>query len=244
MKPVPAGSCEQFSEPRFRKEANYIMGLLRKYRPQELAGLMQTSRKLTDETLEKIIRWKNDPGPDEGDQALLSYAGEVFNGLSARKMNVDDLQFAQDHLRILSAVYGVLRPLDRIQPYRLEMQARLANRDGENLYDFWIPRIRKMLKADVAAGGEPVLVNLASNEYYSATGANTFPFRTVTPRFLESDGKGYRMVTIYAKKARGLMCRFAIENRVEKAEHLKLFDTAGYLFNPDLSGKDEWIFTR
>ncbi|MFZ5941607.1 MAG: peroxide stress protein YaaA [Bacteroidota bacterium] len=244
MKPVPTGTNDIATEPEFLTEAAYITGLLKQLTPAELARLMQTSHKLTLETIEKLARWNDRPGAGEGSRALLTYSGEVYNGLSARKFNRENLLFAQKHLRVLSAVYGVLRPLDLIQPYRLEMQARLANRSGHDLYAFWRPLITEALGRSLRQSGEQVLVNLASQEYYSATDAGRLGCRIVTPKFLQENGTGYRMVTVYAKRARGLMCRFIIENRIEKVAHLKLFDLEGYLFNPDLSAKDEWVFTR
>jgi len=244
MKQVPGGKILPLTEPEFINEANYLMGLLGKLNKAQLAKLMQTSPKLTDATIEKIVRWKMKPSPELTDPALLCYSGEVFNGIRASEFAVKDLAYAQKHLRILSAVYGLLRPLDRIQHYRLEMQARLKNSAGKDLYDFWSNDINSALQKAVKESGEEILVNLASIEYYRATLAEQTGMRVITPKFLEQTGSGYRMVTIYAKKARGMMTRFAIENRIKKANHLKLFDAEGYLFNPDMSDKNEWVFTR
>jgi len=244
MKPVSEGITGTFTEPDFIREANYLNTLLRSLNPGQLSSLMQTSPKLTASTIAMLSGWKDKLSEDEGYQAILTYSGEVYNGLQARQLDERSLQYAQKHVRILSAVYGILRPLDRIQFYRLEMQARLANSNGDSLYDFWSGKIPDKLEQAVKESGDNVLINLASREYYTACGAEGSPMRVITPKFLEQDGNTFRMVTIYAKKARGMMTRFAIENRIKKAEHLKLFDSGGYLFNPDMSDDKEWAFVR
>ena len=180
----------------------------------------------------------------EGLQAVLAFNGEVYAGLEARSLSAADLDWAQDHLRILSGLYGVLRPLDQIQPYRLEMGVGLATRRGESLYDFWGPRIARLLKADAEGHADPTVVNLASHEYFAAVDRKALKRPIVSVRFIEEkDGEG-RVLSFFAKKARGLMARWAIQHRVERATDLQACDAGGYQFRPDASSDAEWIFAR
>jgi cytoplasmic iron level regulating protein YaaA (DUF328/UPF0246 family) len=174
----------------------------------------------------------------------LRIGGDVYDGLSARTLGADDLGWAQERLRILSGLYGVLRPLDRIQPYRLEMGVRLHTRRGESLYDFWGDRIAKALKAAAAGHPNPTVVNLASQEYFGAVDRKALKLPVVTCQFKEEKDGLARIVSFFAKKARGMMARFAIERRIEEPEALQAFDLAGYRFRPELSGDGEWVFVR
>jgi hypothetical protein len=180
----------------------------------------------------------------DGQQAILAFSGEVFNGLQARSLNEKDLLFAQEHVRILSGLYGVLRPLDLILPYRLEMGTKMQNPEGKNLYDFWRGTIPARIEEDTGNQDHPVLINLASNEYFKSIQPGSFPHRIVTPVFKESDGEGFRNVTIYAKKARGMMLRFILKHRINRPEEIKAFEAEGYCFNPHLSTEGEWVFSR
>ncbi len=180
----------------------------------------------------------------EGQQAILAFSGEVFNGLKARTLSEEDLLFAQEHIRLLSGLYGVLRPLDLILPYRLEMGTKLKINRSKNLYEFWKKIIPNRISDDTGNQDSKVLINLASNEYFKSIQPGTFPYEIITPVFKESDGAGYRNVTIYAKKARGKMLRFIIQNRINNPEYLKAFDEDGYYFNNDLSSQKEWFFCR
>lgn len=185
-----------------------------------------------------------DPDSTAGVQAALAFAGDVYEGLKARELDPAGLAWAQDHVRILSGLYGLLRPLDRIQPYRLEMGTRLKTRRGATLYDFWGDRISKCLNADAEGRTDPVLVNLASQEYFGAIDARALKLPVVTPHFRESKGGESRIVSFFAKKARGGMTRFAIDQRIERAEDLKAFDHDGYRFDKSASSDTEWIFIR
>lgn len=185
-----------------------------------------------------------DPDSEEGLQAALAFAGDVYQGLDARSLAADDLGWAQDHLRILSGLYGLLRPLDRIQPYRLEMGTRLKTRRGSSLYDFWGDRISKALNADAGGHSDPTLVNLASQEYFGAVDARALKLPVVNIHFREEKDGESRIISFFAKKARGTMARYAIENRIDRAEDLKAFDRDGYGFQASPSTGNDWIFTR
>ena len=176
--------------------------------------------------------------------AAMAFTGEVYRGLDAATMSETDLAFAQDHLRLLSGLYGVLKPLDGIQPYRLEMGTRLHTRRGENLYDFWGGHIAKTLNADLAGEDEPVVLNLASNEYFKAVDKKILKARIVTAGFKEvKDGKA-RMLMVFAKRARGLMARWVIENRITDPADLAKFDVDGYRLDEAASAEGDLVFTR
>jgi cytoplasmic iron level regulating protein YaaA (DUF328/UPF0246 family) len=230
--------------PAYLGESRALVEELRKYGPGDLKSLMKVSDKLALMNFERFAAWDEKHPSASCNQALLAFSGEVFNGLEARSLLAEDLDFAQDHVRILSWLYGLLRPLDNIMPYRLEMQTKLANSRGRNLYEYWQEIIPREISRLTAKTEGNILVNLASNEYFSAIQPKKFPFRIITPVFKEQSGNGFRNVTIYAKKARGMMLRFIIQNRITDPEHLKAFDTDGYYFNTDQSGKNEWWFTR
>lgn len=186
-----------------------------------------------------------DPDGDQGTPAVLTFAGDVYQGLKARELDAEALNWAQRHLRILSGLYGVLRPLDRIQPYRLEMGTRLKTRRGATLYDFWGDRIARQLTEDGRDHADPSLVNLASDEYFGAVDAKALGLPLIDVRFEEENPDGSRQViSFYAKTARGRMARWAIDRRVDKAETLKGFDAEGYRFDPAASTPDSWTFVR
>lgn len=240
----PHGITTRHTHPEGRKHAEELVSFMRTFDSPRLQQVMKVSKNLADLNLERFVRWKKDPEAGEAMQALLAFSGEVFNGLDARTMNEEDLLFAQDHLRILSGLYGVLRPLDLIMPYRLEMGTRSEFPGAANLYEYWKGIIPSAIEKATGRQPEQVLVNLASNEYFKAIRPRSFPHRIITPVFKEQEGDSYRNVTIYAKKARGLMTRFMIENRIIQPEHIKAFDKEGYHFNPGLSDGDRWFFTR
>ena len=205
---------------------------------------MKISDKLATLNFERYAAWRNSCSLEEGQHAIMAFSGEVFNGLQARAMNEGDLKFAQEHVRLLSGLYGVLKPLDLILPYRLEMGTKMKTVQGENLYEFWKEIIPPHIVKDTSSQKEKTLINLASNEYFKSIQPRVFPYTIITPVFKESDGDGFRKVTIYAKKARGMMLRFIIQNRITRPEYLKAFDEAGYYFNSDHSNQKEWVFCR
>ncbi len=230
--------------PAYLDESVKLVNALRKLSPDALKSLMKISDKLAVVNFERFAAWDKKHPVASCNQALLAFSGEVFNGLEAKTLDEKDLEFAQEHVRILSGLYGVLRPLDLIMPYRLEMQTKLTNSRGKNLYEFWKEIIPAEINRLTAHTEGNTLINLASNEYFSSIQPKKFPHRIITPVFKEQDGNGFRNVTIYAKKARGMMLRFIIQNRINDPEHLKAFDLDGYYFNGDHSGENEWLFTR
>jgi cytoplasmic iron level regulating protein YaaA (DUF328/UPF0246 family) len=204
---------------------------------------MGLSDKLGALNYERFQAWQRPFTTENAKQAVLAFKGDVYQGLDAESMSDEDLQWAQDNLRILSGLYGVLRPLDLMQPYRLEMGTKFANNRGKDLYSFWDGVINNQLNSLVE---EPnaVLVNLASNEYFKAVKEKTLSARIVTPVFMDNKDGKYKMISFFAKKARGLMAAFIIKNKITDVELLKNFDSDGYSFNAALSEADKWVFTR
>jgi len=230
------------SERRLREDTASLARTARARTVAELRRLMGISDDLARLNRERFQAF--DADSTDGVQAAFAFAGDVYEGLKARELDRAGLAFAQDHIRILSGLYGVLRPLDRIQPYRLEMGTRLKTRRGSSLYDFWGDRISKCLNADVEGQADPTLVNLASQEYFGVIDAKALKLPVVTPHFREAKDGESRIISFFAKKARGGMARFAIDERIEKAEDLKAFDRDGYRFDKAGSTETDWIFTR
>ena len=235
---------ETATEPRFVPQSSELIGILRQKSPQDIASLMDLSDKLALLNVERYASWSPQFTPANSKQAALAFDGDVYDGLSARTLSADDLAWAQDHVRILSGLYGVLRPLDRMQPYRLEMGTALPNAGGRDLYAFWGDRIAESLNADFGDDPAPVLLNLASEEYFKAVCPKALLARVVTPVFEDEKAGKYKIISFYAKKARGLMARWAVTHRVSEVERLKDFDTAGYAFAPEVSKGDRWVFRR
>lgn len=232
------------TEARLRDETTALIRTARRQTQADLRRLMGISDDLARLNQARFKAFDID-GDQSGLQAVLAFAGDVYQGLDARSLPTGDLMWAQDRLRILSGLYGVLRPLDRIQPYRLEMGTRLKTRRGATLYDFWGERISEQLNADAAGHAHPVLINLASQEYFGAVDARALKIPVVTCHFREASATGEsRIVSFFAKKARGAMARYVIENRIEAPEALKGFDRDGYAFVPAISTETDWIFTR
>ena len=230
------------SERRFREDTASLSKTARRQTRADLRRLMGISDDLAKLNAERFKAF--DPDSTDGVQAAFAFAGDVYEGLKARDLKPDALAFAQDHVRILSGFYGLLRPLDRIQPYRLEMGVRLATRRGSSLYDFWGDRLSQQLNADAEGQAEPVLVNLASQEYFGAIDVKALRLPVITPHFREEKDGHSRIVSFHAKKARGLMARYAADRGLERAEELKGFDVAGYRFNAAASSDADWVFTR
>ena len=230
------------SERRFRDDTASLSKTAKRQTRAELRRLMGISDDLAKLNAERFKAF--DPDSTDGVQAAFAFAGDVYEGLKARELDPAALDWAQDHLRILSGFYGLLRPLDRIQPYRLEMGTRLKTRRGASLYDFWGDRISKQLNADAEGQPDPTLVNLASQEYFGAVDARALKLPVVTPQFREEKDGESRIISFFAKKARGSMARFAIDERLERAEDLKAFDRDGYRFDKAASSEAEWIFIR
>lgn len=240
---TPGHPAPFHTQPAHLAQARTLMGLLRDLDLHQLARLMDMSDDLAALTAGRCQSWRPPFTPDNARPALLAYAGDVYAALDAASLGPEDLAFAQEHLRILSGLYGLLRPMDLIQPYRLEMGARLANPEGPDLYTFWRAVLtRAVAKALPKAGG--TLVNLASGEYFSVLDSAALPGRIVTPVFEEPVRGGYRVQAVHAKRARGRMARFAIRGRLARAEDLRGFDELGYALDAAASGPDRWVFRR
>ncbi len=235
---------EKTSMPALLGESQQLIDILRGYSVAQIADLMKLSDKLARLNYDRYQAWTARISKDNGKQALFAFRGDVYAGLDADSLSKADIDFAQQHLRMLSGLYGLLRPLDLMLPYRLEMGTALENPRGRNLYAFWGDIITAGLNEQLAAQGDDVLVNLASNEYFKSVKPKNLHGRIITPQFKEKRDDGYRMIGIFAKKARGLMSRYIIRDRIDNPEDIKGFDYAGYAWNESLSKGDTWVFTR
>jgi cytoplasmic iron level regulating protein YaaA (DUF328/UPF0246 family) len=234
------------TQPAFQEDAIRLARTARNLSLGKLRDLMSLSDDLAKLNRDRFQAFDADPAPTATRPAALAFAGDTYQGLEAASLDPDEMAWAQDHLRILSGLYGVLRPLDAIQAYRLEMGSRLKTRRGDTLYDYWRDDLAKALNAQAEALGTDVLVNCASQEYFGAVAPQALALRVITPAFMEDkgDGKGPKMVSFFAKKARGAMARFIIQNRLVDAGALTGFDTGGYAYQPDLSTADRPVFVR
>ncbi len=239
-----AGPAGLVSMPEFGKEASTIATEMRKFSATDLGRLMKISPKLAYLNYDRFQKWSFSDQLPYAKQAILAYQGDAYRGLDANTFAEDDLIWAQDRLRILSGMYGVLRPLDLIMPYRLEFATKLKVGQYKELYSFWNDHINRSLLNLKNTEGSHVLVNLASAEYYKAIDLASTGFQVITPVFKEFRNGEYRFFSMLGKRARGLMARFIIENRIVNPEEMKLFDSEAYSFNAPLSGESEWIFTR
>jgi uncharacterized protein len=233
-----------FTEPIFLEEANLLMDELIKYTPPDLESLMKVSSELAEKNFIRHIQWIGEHDLCSGTQALSGYDGAVYQGINAVDFNEEQLSFANNHIRILSGLYGVLRPLDIIKPYRLEMATKLKNTVGNNLYSFWRDKLTDYFMKELEMQRENIVINLASKEYYSAINFEKIPGKIITPVFKDYKGGTYKVITIYAKRARGLMSRFIIENGITSPNELKEFDVEDYTFDEDMSTDSEWVFIR
>lgn len=232
------------TQPEFLDSAAGLVEEARRLSPGDIRGLMGVSEAIADLNHRRFMNWQRPFDLDNARQALLAFKGDVYTGLEAESMTGAQLTFAQKHLRILSGLYGVLRPLDLMQPYRLEMGLKFANSGGRNLYEFWGDRIAASLKRQLKKTGSPVLLNLASNEYFKAVDAGTLDAEVITPVFRDLKSGKYRVISFYAKKARGQMARYIIDNALDDPEGLKSYRVAGYRYSPKASTAREWVFTR
>ncbi len=237
-------STKKLSTPVLLDQSRQLVTIMRKQTPEDLGKLMGISPKLAQLNADRFRKWKPPFTSANAKQALLAFRGDVYMGLQADDYTERDFNFAQKSLRILSGLYGVLRPLDLIQPYRLEMGSRVSNKRGTDLYDFWGDRISLQLTEELAGHRNKTLINLASNEYFKSINPDLLPARLVTPVFKDYSKGAYKVISFYAKKTRGLMASYIVRNRINKPEDLKDFDIDGYGFNPDLSCENEWVFTR
>ena len=238
-------TTDQHSAPEFTEESTALIKTLRQLEPSDIGSLMGISDKLAALNHDRYAQWSAKFDDASGARAsLLAFKGDVYLGLDAQTLSKRDFTWAQKRLRVLSGLYGLLRPLDRIHPYRLEMGTGLRNTAGKDLYEFWGGKVTQALNEALAGQRSKVLINLASNEYYKVVQTQNIDGRIVTINFKEWRRDAYRFVSFSAKKARGLMARYMIDHRAERADDLKAFDVEGYAFNEELSSRDEWIFTR
>ena len=239
-----APTTRKSTQPLFLDEATTLVGAARKMTPDDIQSLMGVSEKIAQLNHERFMNWAPDFSLDNAKQAVLAFKGDVYTGLRADTLSTKELAFAQKHLRILSGLYGLLRPLDLMQPYRLEMWLPFHHAGAKNLYEFWGESITQLLAKHVKASDSPVLVNLASNEYFKSVRPKLLDVDIVTPQFRDLKNGQYKMISFFAKKARGLMARYIIEEGLNTPEGLKDFTGEGYYYSAAQSQGGQWVFLR
>lgn len=232
------------TKPLFTKQAAELIGVLREHTPAEIASLMSLSDALAQLNVARYAAWSPRFTAANSKQAVLAFNGDVYEGLQAATLSAEQLDWAQQHLAILSGLYGVLRPLDWMQPYRLEMGTRLANAKGKDLYAFWGSTIASYLNERLAEDKTPVIVNLASEEYFKAVDRKVLKARVVQCVFEDWKGAGYKVISFHAKRARGLMARHAIEQQLALPSQLETFSSEGYAYDASVSAPDRLVFRR
>ena len=239
-----APKTDRFSLPELLQYSEKLIEACQKLTPAELAKLMKISDKLAGLNAARFAQWQPHFTPENAKQAVFAFKGDVYTGLAAETLNEAGLEFAQHHLRILSGLYGVLRPLDLMMPYRLEMGTKLENDSGKNLYAFWGDIISNELNKALTEQGDQIIVNLASNEYFKAVQLKSLQAQVITPVFKDYKNGQYKIISFYAKKARGLMARYVIDNKLTEVAQLKAFSSEGYYFSPEQSTASELVFLR
>ena len=240
--PLPDGLPH--TTPPFVAQSSALIDVLRAQAPQDIASLMALSDKLAALNVARYQAWRPRFTAGNSRQAVLAFNGDVYEGLDARTLDLADLQWAQNHLAILSGLYGVLRPLDRMQPYRLEMGTRLATTAGSNLYQFWGRQIAEHLNTCLRADTTPVVVNLASQDYFKSVDRKALKARVIDCVFEDWKSDAYKIISFHAKRARGLMARYAITHRIATPHQLEGFDLEGYAFAPAASTPERLVFRR
>ena len=234
----------KYTTPQFLEDSAELMAELRAKAPQDIADLMHISSDLAHLNYDRYAAWKPPFDRRNAKQAMFAFNGDVYRGLKSAEFDERDLTWAQKHLRILSGLHGLLKPLDLIQPYRLEMGARLRNERGTDLYAFWRAKVTEALNAAIAAQRQPLLINLASNEYFSVVDTAQVQARIITPAFKDWRNGRYKMISFFAKRARGLMAGYLIKNRASTLKALRAFDREGYRFSAADSTDNQWAFQR
>ena len=242
--PVPTPVAPWATEPLFVAQAERLVRVLRRQSVKQVAELMDLSPALAELNTERYARWSAQATEANSKPAVLMFNGDVYDGLQAPSLSPDDLQWAQQHLVILSGLYGALRPLDRLQPYRLEMGTALPTPRGRNLYAYWGDTVAQYLNERAQAQATPVIVNLASQEYFKVADRPVLRPRVIECVFEDFKNDRYKVISFFAKKARGLMARFAITQRLTLPEQLLGFQAEGYAHAPEASGPDRWVFRR
>ena len=239
----------QFSQPDFLDDTAKLVKQLKQLSAPEISSLMKISDKLAHLNRDRFKAWQADFDDANAKQALLAFRGDVYQGMQVDSFQLEDFEFAREHLRILSGLYGVLRPLDLIQPYRLEMGTKLAHAKLQNLsvntlYEFWQDKLTQAINRQLEKLDSQIVVNLASNEYFKAVQPKLLTGEIVTPVFKDWKNDKYKIISIYAKKARGMMSAYIIKNRIKQKEDIKGFSESGYSFNAELSDSNNLVFTR
>lgn len=235
---------DKHTRPEFIEHSAELAGELKKLSPAQIASLMQLSDPLAALNAGRYAAWSKRFTLKNSKQAILAFAGDVYDGLGATSFGLDQLEFAQAHIRILSGLYGLLRPLDLVQPYRLEMGTRLATARGKDLYAFWGDEISRALQRELHQSNAEALINLASEEYFKAVMPDLLNVPVITPVFEDWKGGRYKIISFYAKRARGLMARYAVTHHITRPEQLKSFNMEGYAFDDASSGEFRWLFRR
>ena len=233
-----------FTQPDFLDRSQELITRLRKMSSTDISQLMSVSQKIADLNVDRYKTWNRKFTEKNAKQCVLAFKGDVYTGLDAESFSSKDFSFAQKHLRVLSGLYGLLRPLDLMQPYRLEMGTKLVTKHGKNLYEFWGSIITEGLNAQLKKIKSDYLINLASNEYFKAVKPKELNAEIITPAFKEFKNGEYKMIGIYAKKARGMLSRYIIQNQLTNPEDIKSFNEEGYKFNKKLSKDNTWVFSR
>lgn len=232
------------TQPRLMKQSESLVEVCKQLSPADLSSLMSISDKLAMLNAERFNSFETPFTQDNARPAMYAFNGDVYAGLDAYNLDEQSVEFAQRHFRILSGLYGVLRPLDLMQPYRLEMGTKLKADGASSLYEFWGDDITDCLNKDIRDQGDNVLVNLASNEYFSSVNKKALDAMIITPHFKDEKNGKFKIISFYAKKARGMMARYIIENQLSEVSQLKEFDTAGYYFDESESSESDYVFKR
>lgn len=232
------------TQPDFLAHSQQLINELQQLSPLEVSALMKISAKLGDLNFGRFLNWHLPFTPENAKQAVLAFKGDVYTGMDAASFTKGDFTFAQKHLRILSGLYGLLRPLDLIQPYRLEMGTRFTNSRGKDLYQFWGDIITDQLNRELSSSRHKTVINLASNEYFHAVNVKRLDAEIITPVFKDRKNGQYKIISFYAKKARGMMSAYIIQNRITDIDAIRNFDCEGYRYSEASSSANEWVFTR
>lgn len=237
-------NAKSFSEPQLLADSERIMTALKKKSVNKLMQMQDISKNLAELNFERNQNWNSSTDSAISKHAISSFQGEVYVGLNESDFSEEDYDFAQDHLRILSGLYGILKPLDLIQPYRLEMGTQLKTTRGKNLYEFWKMRVTDILNNEFEDAEKPVLVNLASEEYFKSIKTKKLNAEIIQTVFMDKKNGKFKVISFFAKKARGLMARYIIKNKIDAPEGLKAFESEGYLYNEEMSVGNKWVFAR
>lgn len=235
---------KKHTKPRLLDDSEILVQRLRSLTPVQLGSLMSISEKLANLNAERYVQWEKDFTHENSRQALFAFTGDVYQGMELTEWTADDFSEAQKKVRILSGLYGVLRPLDLMQAYRLEMGTKLENEKGKNLYEFWGSKITELLNKDLRTSGSDLVVNLASNEYFSSVKKKELAGQLITPSFKDEKNGKYKVISFYAKKARGMMADYIVRNGIESVDELKKFTASGYKFDPESSTDTDLVFLR